>query len=417
MIVSEVAFRREGRVSRLRARVQTNSGKRRDQVAFILVQGELRPPQTLGDSFLAACLIPAMFLGERLEIRAPVSMRLVASARAIQEIFCGWYPTWLHPVPIRVPETVVPSDPSAGQTGCFFSGGVDSWYSVLKQRERISYLVTVKGFDIPCADATLWPQLVAANQVVASQLGLPLWLVETNLRDCIDPAYPGLGKQFQGDFWGQCLHGSFLGAVGLALQAHVGQMIVPSTFAQAALHPWGSHPSVDSLWSTEHTRFLHDGCEANRIEKLQLLTKTDVCLQHLRVCPTHMPGRYNCGKCEKCLRTLLGLYLVGASDRALSFPEAFSLEKLLSLELRPAERLWYEEMLETAVALNRPDAARACRVLLGQESDTRREFKLVLRKLGRVVYWPWQLIGGPRWQRSIQKRKRWLKARLGAAKA
>jgi hypothetical protein len=42
-------------------------------------------------------------------------------------------------------------------------------------------------------------------------------------------------------------------------------------------------------------------------------------MNHLHVCWQDFSDR-NCGTCEKCFRTLLALDLVGARDRATSFP-------------------------------------------------------------------------------------------------
>jgi hypothetical protein len=65
---------------------------------------------------------------------------------------------------------------------------------------------------------------------------------------------------------------------------------------------------------------MHDGCEVTRYEKLELIAKSDFALAHLRVCwQAAEENPYNCGKCEKCLRTMTGLYLHGALSRCRTF--------------------------------------------------------------------------------------------------
>ena len=45
-----------------------------------------------GDPFLASMLLPAMVLGEDIEIEAPVSPMLVASLPRIMDIYAAWAP-------------------------------------------------------------------------------------------------------------------------------------------------------------------------------------------------------------------------------------------------------------------------------------------------------------------------------------
>ncbi len=47
--------------------------------------------------------------------------------------------------------------PSHARQGvaCFFSGGVDSFYSVIAHAKRITHLIFVRGFDIPIANRAL----------------------------------------------------------------------------------------------------------------------------------------------------------------------------------------------------------------------------------------------------------------------
>src|SRR5262245_20268319 len=49
--------------------------------------------QRNGDQFVAALLAPAMVLGERLEIEADVSPRLLQSVEKIQALYRNWFPS------------------------------------------------------------------------------------------------------------------------------------------------------------------------------------------------------------------------------------------------------------------------------------------------------------------------------------
>src|SRR5690606_29425499 len=99
------------------------------------------------------------------------------------------------------------------------------------------------------------------------------------------------------------------------------KVLIPSTHPYRDILPWGSSPLTDHLWSTEQVRIVHDGAEATRVEKLtELLVHEPLAMQHLRVCTMNDGGLENCGRCNKCIRTMLTLELVGRLASDPSFP-------------------------------------------------------------------------------------------------
>jgi len=109
-----------------------------------------------GDPFIPALLLPAMKAHEPLEITAPVSPTLLRSVDAIQRIYRSWDPA-LSEVKIKAPVREKPLQrvQQRSRVGLFFSCGVDSYYSLLKNvqehpadEETITDLIVVHGFDI-----------------------------------------------------------------------------------------------------------------------------------------------------------------------------------------------------------------------------------------------------------------------------
>ena len=90
-----------------------------------------------GDPFLASMLLPAMALGEDIEVEGPVSPMLGASVERILDIYAAWAPlvkgrptmpgTFGRP---SVRATVQPACTHGDRTALFFSGGVDSWFEL-----------------------------------------------------------------------------------------------------------------------------------------------------------------------------------------------------------------------------------------------------------------------------------------------
>ena len=172
-----------------------------------------------------------------------------------------------------------------------------------------SHLILVHGFDYPPEGAV---RDLVCERIgrVAEALEMSLVEVETNLRRLNDPYVP----------WGGLQHGSLLAAVGLSMSAGFGRVLIPATNTYDTLYAWGTHPFTDPLWSTEVTGFIHDGPEATRVEKVAWqIARSNLALEHLRVCFENPAEAYNCSRCGKCQRTMIALQLAGALERAKTF--------------------------------------------------------------------------------------------------
>ncbi len=393
-------------VSRFEAEVHAETARRPDFRIRFAVRSPVAAPAAAGDAWLAALLLPAMFAGEDLEVRLPVSARLTRTANEIQALMHSWYPDFLNRITVRTPRVLPRALPpqERGAVAVFFSGGVDSWYSLLRNREEVTHLLTVKGFDVPSADQELWPEIVRTHERIAVELGKTLVTIETDLRDHVDPSHGCFQKPFAADFWGKAMHGAGMAAVGLLLQHQFSRVIVPASWQYARLQPWGSHPVLDALWSNGQVEFWHDGAEASRLEKIRSLAGSQTALRHLRVCPSDRPGRYNCGVCEKCRRTMLTLRLFGVLDQARSFDQPLDFR---AVELMPVARYLYplyREILAEARARGEADVARLVRILIGDKFSARRRWHFCRQRAGALADRAARKIGLPRWKRSLLKR-------------
>ena len=110
-----------------------------------------------------------------------------------------------------------------------------------------------------------------------------------------------------------------LASIGHLLYPIVSKIYIPATYSYHML-PCGSHPLLDPLWSTESIQFVHDGFDATRVAKAKLVSTYDQALKSLRVCwDNPCDGACNCGVCEKCIRTMINLYVSGSLDRCTTF--------------------------------------------------------------------------------------------------
>ncbi len=259
--------------------------------------------QVDASAFIAVGLLAAMASNMTLELAAPVtaSPLLLSSFDRLQEIFHIWNPA-LHRVTVRADARV----PVTTRQGCgsFFSGGVDGLYTFLQHEQEITHLIQLHGYEYRHENRALGVQAEAANREYARARGKELIIVETNIREIFEAHNVHI----------YTYHGACLASVAHLLGFPV--TYVPSSFTWADLAPWGSHPLTDPLWSTEAVTLRHDGCEAHRAGKLRRIGKDATSLASLRVCPQNS-SMYNCGVCEKCLRTRVLLRMLGLSSPTL----------------------------------------------------------------------------------------------------
>lgn len=115
---------------------------------------------------------------------------------------------------------------------------------------------------------------------------------------------------------------------------------------------------LDPLWSTEGLTVVHDGCEADLNVKLAFVTQSPLVLETLRVCPGFGNG-YNCGRCMKCMRTMVALLQAGALERCRTLPHEIDAEALRFALLGlggPVHRANFQKRLDSLVASGkRPD--------------------------------------------------------------
>jgi hypothetical protein len=226
----------------------------------------------------------------------------------------------------------------------FFSGGVDGTYTAMRNRERITTALLLRGIDMQLTNEALWPTAKAAADRLAQHLGLQLATVETNVR------FLGYDAGLK---WADHYQGAGLATIGHLLG--FGQVLVAATSSLAELGPYGSHPLTDPLWSSSTTVFVHEGA-VPRTEKIRLIGQDPVVMEVLRVC--WRDSGYNCGRCGKCLRTMVALHLLGIT--APTFPQRIDWDAVGKIRLGdPSEWSFFRGLVELERERPHPEARRA----------------------------------------------------------
>ncbi|NTU74078.1 hypothetical protein HGB07_08110, partial [Candidatus Roizmanbacteria bacterium] len=235
--------------------------------------------------FLASFLLPAMKQKEDITVKGIISSKVSRSIEAVSELVSSWR-TGFYKVQVNVPNAR-PDGAHPTAVGCFFTGGVDSFYTFLKHRSEITHLIIIHGCDIPLKDKEFFSIALDTVKKVAAETKIKVIVVESNYREVIEPLLE----------WEWEL-GSALSAVALFLRNGFKKIYIPGGMKYDQLCPYGTHPDLDPLWSSERLKIVHDGCEFSRLEKvMHSISKSSLALRHLRVCCYILKGKYNCNNC------------------------------------------------------------------------------------------------------------------------
>ena len=207
---------------------------------------------------------------------------------------------------------------TCGDIAVFLSLGVDSFYSLLRYPDA-NHIVYVAGFDVKLHDSSRLERIERSLRQVGEARGMRVTVVRTNLRE--HPVFRTLS-------W-ERFHGAALAAVGYLLADSIQRIVISSSYPREFFKPWGSSWKTDHLWSSKVLEVAHFGEELWRFGKLEAIADDPLVRAHLRICWEHRNDDLNCGSCEKCLRTMLGLLSVGKLSLYPTFPdEATLLENL-----------------------------------------------------------------------------------------
>jgi len=268
------------------------------------------------DSFLVAFLPFAMIENLNIHAEGYVSERLLYQLKTILLPSLSANITEFHSIDIDAKSDGRVLESKNG-VGTALSCGVDSFYTVLKHLNiemngfRLTHLAYFNIMNSP-----VWQKREDSSRGFSNarieyirpaveELGLKLVAVDTNF----DTFYNNFQLLATFTF-------RYFGTV-LALQKLFGKYYWSSadSFSKFGF-------SIDDISrfdllsvqcvSNENTTFYSSGSEVTRLEKTAYISDFAVTYKYLNVCWFHL---YNCNTCDKCRRTILGLYALGKLDR------------------------------------------------------------------------------------------------------
>lgn len=313
---------------------------------FYEISGDvLPPPLTVYDFAVTATIFMALREGRPVHVEGAVTESLLQNLEEFQEAWALWRPSYKC---VRITaDQMLPSQPSLPRKGVFaVSGGVDGTFALLRHHSGHAGLRTarpvcammVHGFDIPLTKQQAFDRARQDVAAVTGALGVPLATVRTNWREVA-------GWNWVMEYaaaLSSCLHQFHgLANVGVAGAGEdYGQLIVP----------WGSNPVTNPLLSGGGFQVHTEGSGFTRTARVRLICDYPEIAAKLRVCWEGPMTGENCGRCEKCTRTMLNFMANG--QEPLCFDRRPTRMQILGLTARNRVQLALLREIMTSASKN-----------------------------------------------------------------
>jgi hypothetical protein len=256
------------------------------------------PLDASAEAFASAMWLPAARVARRLRVESPVSAHWQANVTEVAALLHEW---WGYPALVPATRLVSARRPPQGGVLQCFTGGVDSFHTLIHGTAKPDALVFVQGYDIRLDDPERMRAWETTFREVAVAVGVRAVTLRSNLR-----AHPLVARSQ----WDRA-HGGALAALGHLLAPIAGTLVLASSFPVRYGYRWGSHPRLDPLWSSDRVEVVHEGADQSRIDKVAAIAGHDLPRRYLRVCWENRAPTGNCSRCDKCVNTMAIIASVG----------------------------------------------------------------------------------------------------------
>lgn len=125
-----------------------------------------------------------------------------------------------------------------------------------------------------------------------------------------------------------------------------------------------------SMLSNDNVNFYSSGCLYNRLEKVESIIDYKLARQNLNVC---FKDEINCGKCEKCVRTMFELYALNGLEKY---------EKVFDISEFDLHQNWYQRKFMEGYYSKKSDYRDAYKKM----KENNKKIKLRNKLIGFVIY-------------------------------
>jgi hypothetical protein len=267
------------------------------------------------DPFVLPCSLLAMKLGEDLDIRVPTSSKLLHNAQTCVVPIFQRILSFPREITINATNTV--SERYQDNVGVIagFSAGIDSFslmqdyfFKAPAPEYKITHLLFNNiGSHFPTEqrdpqEIFLWRLNRIRN--FAHEIELPLLSVQSNVQEILPLKY-----------WQT--HSAINASIALLMQPICSKFLYASGYSyretgvREAEDPAIADPILVPSYSTDSMDCISVGSQYRRVDKTKIVLEMPWAKKALDVCLFPSGEKINCGGCDKCVRTLLTLEILG----------------------------------------------------------------------------------------------------------
>lgn len=272
-------------------------------------------------------ILPVVWLTNSILIINELDKNYYESISEVKKAYIKMYPEANFLGEIKVKKIVDYTYESLNKVCQLFSGGVDSVSTYLSIKEKNPELITIWGSDIPIENDFGWKRLEKVVKEFGKNNNSKNIILKSNFRKIYSSRK--LTKDFSGqiktNWWLGIQHGIALISLVIpyAYKNKIKTIYIPASFNKYDQDvKCASYPTIDESIKFGSGNVVHEGFNYTRQDKILLISnylkETNDKNINLKVCWEGDDGK-NCSHCEKCLRTITGLYLSDADPNKLGF--------------------------------------------------------------------------------------------------
>lgn len=260
------------------------------------------------DAFLVGLLPYALRAHRNIVCEAPTTEQLLHNINDILIPHLCLYDPRLYPTKVDSQiSTIEPTQASHVATG--MSCGVDSLYSAVKYSDP--NLQSLKLTHLYCGNYLYGNSgpIYDRAELVSKELDLPLIKTTTNINEVL--GIPHLPTHFFKAMFGVLSVSKTIRAYYYSTAENLGIFNLKNNGTRDTIY---MELMLLFVFSTPHFQVLSGGGATHRLDKTKLISNSVAAQKFLNVC-LYPKLEVNCGKCDKCRRTLLTLDCIGALDK------------------------------------------------------------------------------------------------------
>ena len=301
---------------------------------FIEYDADVHANHSILNIPVIATLLPLAWLtGSNIHVQE-LDQTFLESMNLLKREFAKMYPLIPFTTEIKSDKIVhnkINVSDSKKRTGLLFSGGVDSTFSLITNSEKNPKLIILWGVDnfAYSEHSDYWEAVIRTYTKFAEKKNLDFHVIKTNISQILDD------RRIEHRFHKELFNGRVRPAlqhtllllppvaplsIGRFNHILMAASVTPEYDFQA--RPLATRPETDEkiIWADLTVK--HDGYILKNRKILGVIS--DHLLENdliLRVClkSNLNNGSFNCGRCEKCLRTIVLLVLAGVDPNGCGF--------------------------------------------------------------------------------------------------